>query len=237
MTDEPAAPTAPPGSPGPPAKLGWAGALRRSPVWHGLLLGLFALATAAILSLSDALTRGPIARRAAEDLRASLAQVIPADRHDNDLLSHRRTLADAAEGEVPVFLARAEGRVTGVAFVLTGSGYSGAIRVLIGLAPDGTILGVRVLSHSETPGLGDKIEVAKDDWIEGFTGRSLGDPGPEGWRVRKDGGVFDQFSGATITPRAVVATVQRGLALFARHRDALLRPDPLEQAPQTRETD
>ncbi|MBN2905378.1 MAG: electron transport complex subunit RsxG [Rhodobacteraceae bacterium] len=198
------------------------GALRRSPAWHGLLLAGFSLATALILSVSDQATRGPITDRATQDLLDSLAQVIPADMHSNDLVADMQQVTDPTEGDVPVYVARAGGVVTGVAFVLTGYGYSGAIRVLIGMAPDGTLLGVRVLSHSETPGLGDKIEVRKSDWINDFAGRALTDPGPEGWKVKKDGGVFDQFSGATITPRAVVGTVQRGLALFARHRATLL---------------
>jgi len=199
-------------------------AFRRSPVWHGLLLAAFSLGTALILSVSDEMTRAPIADRASEDLLDSLAQVIPAGMHDNDLVAGMLTVNDADEGAVPVYIATRDGAVTGGAFVLTGYGYSGAIRVLIGVAPDGTLLGVRVLSHAETPGLGDKIETAKSDWIEGFSSRSLRDPGPEGWKVKKDGGIFDQFSGATITPRAVVGTVHRGLEFFARHRGVLLAP-------------
>ncbi|TCP61719.1 electron transport complex protein RnfG [Rhodovulum bhavnagarense] len=201
-----------------------AAGLRNSPLWQGLLLGLFALVTALILSASNDLTRGPIADRAAEDLLASLAQVIPADLHDNDLVAGMRTVTDTEEGTVPVYVATENGAVTGVAFVLTGYGYSGAIRVLMGIAPDGRLLGVRVLSHTETPGLGDKIEIAKNDWVTDFTGRSLTDPTPDGWKVKKDGGVFDQFSGATITPRAVVGTVHRGLSLFGRHRATLIPP-------------
>lgn len=224
MTD--AAPTTPPAE----AQASRLDGLRRSPLWHGLLLGIFSLATALILSTSDRLTRGPIADRATEDLLASLAQVIPDDLHDNDLVADTRILMDETEGEVPVYLATAAGDVTGLAFVLTGFGYSGAIRVLIGVAPDGTLLGVRVLSHTETPGLGDKIEIAKDDWVEDFSGRSLTDPDPEGWKVKKDGGIFDQFSGATITPRAVVGTVHRGLSLFERHRASLLSPTEEKEA-------
>ncbi|SIO53805.1 electron transport complex protein RnfG [Rhodovulum sp. ES.010] len=205
-------------------------ALRRSPGWHGMLLGLLAFATALVLSTSDELTRGPIAERAGEDLSASLAQVIPPAGHENDLTADRRTVEDESEGAVPVYIGTKGGAVTGVAFVLTGQGYSGAIRVLMGVAPDGALLGVRVLSHTETPGLGDKIEIAKDDWIGGFAGRSLTDPRPGDWKVKKDGGVFDQFSGATITPRAVVATVHRGLSFFARHRGALLTPTPETEA-------
>ena len=116
--------------------------------------------------------------------------------------------------------------VTGLAFEMSGPGYSGLIHVLLGIAPDGTLLGVRVRSHTETPGLGDKIELAKDDWILGFTGKSLRDPAPENWKVKRDGGVFDQFSGATITPRAVVRTITRGLTFFDRNKAALTAPLP-----------
>lgn len=198
--------------------------LRQSPVAHGLLLGAFSLGTALILSLSDELTRGPIATRMAEDLTASLSQVIPGGLHDNDLSADLRVTQDATEGTVPVHIATSGGAVTGVAFALTGYGYSGAIDVLIGIAPDGRLHGVRVLSHAETPGLGDKIEAQKSPWIDGFANRSLSDPAPDGWKVKRDGGVFDQFSGASITPRAVVGTVYRGLAFFDRHRAALLQP-------------
>ncbi|WP_145107747.1 electron transport complex subunit RsxG [Cereibacter sediminicola] len=201
---------------------GW----KNSPVVLGLMLGFFSLFSALLLTFASDVTRAPIAARAAEDLLASLAQVLPAELHDNDPTADIRLLSDAEEGRVRVHVAARAGEVTGLAYELTGYGYSGAIRVLMALAPDGRILGVRVLSHTETPGLGDKIEIGKSDWIEGFSGRSLADPGPDGWKVRRDGGVFDQFSGATITPRAVVATIRRGLALFERHRAELLAPLP-----------
>lgn len=198
----------------------------RSPLRLALMLGLFSLVSALLLSWASEATRAPIAARAAEDLRASLRQVIPADLHDNDPAADLRRLHDAEEGAVSVHVAARGGTVTGLAFELTGQGYSGAIRVLIGLAPDGSLLGVRVLPHTETPGLGDKIERAKSDWIDGFDGLSLSNPGPAGWRVRRDGGQFDQFSGATITPRAVVRTVHRGLTLFERHHTELTAPLP-----------
>jgi electron transport complex protein RnfG len=198
--------------------------LKGSPLGLGLMLGLFALVTAGLLALADDSTRDAIAARRSEDLAASLEQVIPPGLHDNDPVADRRSLDDAQEGPVTVYVAAQGERVTGVAFELVGYGYSGAIRVLLGVAPDGALLGVRVLSHTETPGLGDKIEVAKGDWIKGFAGLSLANPTPDKWKVRRDGGVFDQFSGATITPRAVVGTVARGLELFQRHRDALTAP-------------
>lgn len=199
-------------------------ALKSSPLGLGLMLGLFSLVSALMLAFASESTRAPIAARSAEDLLASLEQVVPSDLHDNDPTADIRTLADPDEGEVPVYIAARAGTVTGVAFELVGYGYSGAIRVLMAVAPDGRLLGVRVLSHTETPGLGDKIEVGKGDWIHGFAGRSLTDPAPAGWKVKRDGGVFDQFSGATITPRAVVQTIYRGLTLFQRHQTALTAP-------------
>ena len=102
-------------------------------------------------------------------------------------------------------------------------GYNGDIHLLTGILADGRISGVRVVSHKETPGLGDPIELDRSDWILAFTSRSLEDPGPEAWGVRRDGGIFDQFTGATITPRAVVEAVQRVLEYHQANRDALYR--------------
>ena len=203
---------------------GLPGALKAGPLLHGVILGLFCLATATGLSLADRVTSDAIARRAAEDLQASLAQVIPAALHGNDLSETMLSLEDRQEGMITAYRATQGGIVKGVAFEISASGYAGRIRVLLGVAPNGELLGARVLSHTETPGLGDKIEAAKSDWILGFTGLSLQDPAPENWKVRRDGGVFDQFSGATITPRAVVDGVRRGLELFERNRALLLAP-------------
>ena len=200
--------------PGPIARL------RDMPAIHGVLLALFALVTALLLAVSDDLTRGPIAARAAEDLAASLAQVVPDALHDNALGAAALTLDDAGT-PVTVYRGTLSGAVTAIAFERVGYGYSGAIRVLMAVDADGAILGVRVLAHAETPGLGDKIETAKGDWILGFDGLSLGNPPPERWKVKRDGGQFDQFSGATITPRAVVGAIREGLDFFAAHRAEL----------------
>jgi electron transport complex protein RnfG len=197
-------------------------ALRDAPVGHGVLLALFAMLSALILTMADGVTRDPIAQRMAEDLNASLSQVIPPALYDNDLTTSVTTLDDPVEGAITVYRAARGGAVTAVAFETVSFGYSGAIRVLLGVDPNGQLLGARILAHTETPGLGDKIEIAKDDWITGFDGLSLANtPLPE-WKVKKDGGRFDQFSGATITPRAVVDAVRRGLELFDRNRPTLL---------------
>ena len=102
-------------------------------------------------------------------------------------------------------------------------GYSGRIHMLIGVYADGRIAGVRVVKHAETPGLGDGIEIRKSDWVTGFDGKSLDNPQDAGWRVKRDGGEFDQFTGATITPRAVVAAVQRTLLYYRQNADMIFR--------------
>ena len=113
-----------------------------------------------------------------------------------------------------------EGRRRGYVFeTTTGKGYNGTIELWLGVNLQGRITGVRVKSHQETPGIGDKIEIAVSDWIDSFRGKSLDNPDAAGWKVRKDGGTFDQFTGATITPRAVVGAVRQGLERAAAKRD------------------
>jgi electron transport complex protein RnfG len=186
----------------------------------GALAFAVAAATAA-LSLAYSATKEPIAQAQAADTLASLAQVLPEGSYDNDVGAD--TLRAERHGKpVVVHLARKAGAVTGVVLELAERGYSGEIALVVGIDKDGRISGVRVTRHSETPGLGDKIEQAKDDWVLDFDGRSLTDPAAERWAVKKDGGAFDQFAGATITPRAVVRGVKGALALFAAHRDAWL---------------
>ncbi|RCX31983.1 electron transport complex subunit RsxG [Thioalbus denitrificans] len=191
----------------------------RIPYQSGLL-GLVSTLAAALLVGANLVTREPIAQREAEDLRASLAQVVPEAIHDNNLLEDTVDIRDGAQ-VTRFYRARRQGAVSAVAYRMVAQGYSGDIVLLLGVAPDGSILGVRVLSHAETPGLGDRIEVQKSDWILGFSGLSLDNPATAEWAVKKDGGVFDSFSGATITPRAVVAGIRRGLELYRAHRREL----------------
>lgn len=194
-----------------------AAGLRRRP---GLLLGAFALGCSALLGAGDLATRAEIRLRQAEDLRHALDQTLSAVPHDNNPAEDTIAVEDAGRA-VTVYRARMAGEVHGVAFNwVSEAGYGGPITLTVGIGRDGRIASVRVLSHSETPGLGDKIDVRKSDWIRGFDGRGL-DTGTR-WGVRKDGGEFDQFAGATITPRAVVAAVHASLKFFAGHRERLL---------------
>ena len=189
---------------------------------HGVILGAFCLGFGMLLVMTNGFTKDDIALRAIDDRQNSLAQVIPEGIHDNNLATDTLTLKNDQGNEVVLYLATKEGKVTGVAFETSGSGYSGAIKVMLGLGPEGKILGARVLAHKETPGLGDKIEVKKGDWILRFTGLSIGNPPLEKWKVKKDGGQFDQFAGATITPRAVVRAITEGMQFFDANKTKIM---------------
>ena len=191
--------------------------------YHVVLLGGVGLLTSAAIGVADHLTRADIARRQLEDLQVTLQQVVPASYYDNELVRDTVAVNDRTGEPVTVYRARRGGQVQAVCYQVRAPGYGNTAMVIaIGVDRAGTLVGVRVISHNETPGLGDKIELSKSDWISRFTGRSLADPQPDQWAVKKDGGVFDQFTGATITPRAVVKAVKGGLDFFAAHRALLL---------------
>ena len=192
----------------------------------GILAG-FALLASILLGVTNCSTQDTIQQRLDEDLKKSLQEVVPVTLYDNDLLQDTLTIPSAdyniGANETTVYLAKKSGKVTAVCFkFIAPDGYSGAINMIIGIDRDGNILGVRVLSHKETPGLGDKIEVAKSTWILSFIGRSLDNLTPAQWAVKKDGGVFDQFAGATITPRKSVQATYRSLQWFKAHQAQLI---------------
>ncbi len=195
--------------------------------YQSLLLAAFALLASALLGLADYQTRDVIKLRLEEDLRASLEEVVPDSLYSNNLLEDTVDIDSRKDAigadKTQVYLARKDGQVSAVSFRLIATGgYSGAINLIMGVDRSGKVLGVRVISHAETPGLGDKIEVSKSDWILKFEGHSLQNLSIEQWSVKKDGGQFDQFSGATITPRAIVKAVYQGLKFFTHHRAELL---------------
>jgi len=203
----------------------------KEPAWRkhfgyqGALLGGFAMLATTLLVMGNVATYDTIEMRKADDLRDSLSQVIPAALHDNNLLDDMLTLHDD-DHDVVVYRGMKMLKTTAVAYGISGHGYGGEISLIMGVSREGEVLGVRVLSHSETPGLGDHIEVAKDDWIYSFDGLSFDKVPEDKWRVKKDGGIFDQFSGATITPRAVVGAVREGLLMFNRHHEQLIADKP-----------
>lgn len=207
--------------------------IRGSILKHSLILTSFAVIVALSVGLVDRNTRDEIEDQRRASQRRALAQVMPTTLHDNDLLSDTLPLSPEAgydnigllgvTGNAKGWLARRHGEITGVILpAIAPDGYSGNIELIVGIRADGMLSGVRVVSHRETPGLGDKIELRIDDWILDFKGKSLDEPSRERWRVRKDGGDFDQFTGATITPRAVVGAVRRALEFFEQNRARLL---------------
>lgn len=202
----------------------------KSIIRSGVLLALIAVTGVAILSGVHLLTRERIAEQEIRVLKERLAQVLAPELYDNDpredMVTILRPDVFRHRDPVRVFRARKAGQPVAVFMeVIAPDGYNGDITLLIGILYDGSIAGVRVLAHKETPGLGDPIEARRSDWIHSFSGRSLRDPQAGGWAVRKDGGEFDQFTGATITPRAVVEAVQRALEFHDTHREELYASD------------
>jgi len=189
--------------------------------YQGLSLGAVCALVAMLLLIGDALTRGTIDEQALQDRMATLRQVLPDALYDNNPLTEAFKVPDAELGELEVYPARLQGKLSAVVFRVSNIGYGGPIDQMISLDTQGKILGVRILAHKETPGLADKIEVSRSDWIKSFDGLSLDNTALDKWKVKKDGGQFDQFAGATITPRAVVKSVLQGLQFQARHADQL----------------
>jgi Na+-translocating ferredoxin:NAD+ oxidoreductase subunit G len=188
--------------------------------YQPVLLGVIALLASGALALASSATSAAISAAEAADLRNSLAEVLPAGFADNDFLNDTIEL-DRNGKAVTIYRARQGGVLRGVVFKVAGRGYAADIQVLMAVDTEGRTLGVRVIKHAETPGLGDKIEIGKDAWIKGFDGKSLGDPAADLWAVKKDNGIFDQFAGATITPRAVVKAVKGGLEFYGANKQQI----------------
>lgn len=191
-----------------------------------VVLLVAAAAAAALGAYAWQNTGERIARNERAYALRQLDEIVPPEAYDNDPFEDMTTALDpdllGSDAPLPVYRTRRGGEpVAAIMTVVAPDGYSGPIYLLVGIRYDGTLAGVRVTRHSETAGLGDQIEVEESDWILAFEGRSLGDPPLEQWRLEINGGVFDKFTGATITPRAVVKAVRGALVYFDTHRNEL----------------
>jgi len=209
-------------------------------VRNSVLLGLFAALTTALIAGIYLGTKEQIvaAERAAE--ARQLLEIMPETLHNNSLVDDSFSIEDSS-GLLGLrearrgYIAKVDDRVVGIILPATArDGYSGDIRLLVGVLADGRVAGVRVVSHRETPGLGDAIDLRKSPWVLGFNDRSLNSPTPRDWTVKKDGGAFDQFTGATITPRAVVEATRKALQYAHLNRAQWYGENHLNDAQVTR---
>lgn len=206
---------------------------------NALALALFALITALVLSSVNNLTADRIANAERLVAQKALLEIVPPDRHDNDLLMDTRPIPEqfwpllGLDQSADIYIARSNGiPIAAIIPSISRDGYSGDIAMIVGVNVDGSIAGARVVDHRETPGLGDKIELRKSQWILDFDGRSLKNTATSAWAVKKNGGEFDQFTGATITPRAVINQLVSTLNYFEQDKSRLLNLDqpPLTQS-------
>ena len=193
-----------------------------------LTLGLIGLVAALLLTGVHLLTQARITEENQRRALASLQQLLPPERYNNALVEDQFTARIAGlSGAATIYRARFDGEpVALLADVVTSQGYSGDIRLLIGVDVSGTVLGVRALNHRETPGLGDRIELQRSDWIRQFDGRSLGDSAADQWRSNRRGGDFDTLSSATITSNAVIEAVRDVLRWYEAEQQRAFETPP-----------
>jgi Na+-translocating ferredoxin:NAD+ oxidoreductase subunit G len=187
------------------------------------IMVIFSLVGTAFLAKTYLITKAPIEASENAAKMKLFEQVLPTNAHDNDLL--KDFIDVPAGGELnnrkatKAYVARVAGAATAVILEATArDGYSGDIKLLMAVRKDGSLGGVRVVAHKETPGLGDYIDIARDNWIKAFDNQSLNSPPSEQWKVKKDGGHFDYMAGATITPRAIVKATHKALTYVAANQ-------------------
>lgn len=205
---------------------------------NSLLLGVFAIATTGGIAATYLGTKHIIEeqKRAAE--MEALLEIFPEHRHNNSLLDDAISVQDSEYLKLhdakSLYIAKQDDKVVGFIIpAVAPEGYTDKLELIVGINRDGTIAGVRVLTHRETPGLGDKVDLKKSPWVLGFNGKSLLNPDVSRWKVKKDKGAFDQFTGATITPRAVTKAVLATLQYYDAHKDELMqKAQQLQQTQQ-----
>ena len=199
---------------------------RRQILLSGVFLSLFAVVGTTLVALTEYSTSAAIAENERQVLLRNLYALLPRDRLDNDIATDILELPASTllgtDDVSTVYRARMQGEPVAAIFnSVAPNGYNGRIHLLVGVYIDGRLAGVRVVKHAETPGLGDAVEIRKSPWINDFAGKSLDNPARERWLVKRDGGDFDQFTGATITPRAVVAAVRNTLLYYQQNADMI----------------
>ncbi len=206
----------------------------KASAYTALNLLFFALIGTALLAWTYDLTHDTIARSVEKEKLKLIAQIAPPATYDNGIMKDTAQLAEdkllGGTGTSIAYRGRLNNQSSiAVLQVVAPDGYSGRINLIIAIHSDGRIGGVRVVSHKETPGLGDYIDIARSNWITGFNGASLENRKDSDWKVKKDGGSFDYMAGATITPRAIVKAVHKALQYYAQHRDELFAQAPPEK--------
>lgn len=200
--------------------------MRKAIEKNARLLALFAIACTAVIGSVHLITKDKIKSQEENKLITTLSHIIDENSYNNDiyhdcLIVNNPLLSNDTE---KVYLARSNNQPVAAAITTTApDGYNGKINLIVALNVDGSVSGVRTIKHQETPGLGDKIEIRKNQWINSFTGRKVLSEKDSRWAVRKDGGIFDQFTGATITPRAVVKAVHKTVLYFKSEQQQLFQ--------------
>ena len=201
-----------------------------------VILLLFAVIGTTLVAFTFDQTHEQIAANERATLLRKLHRLIAPDQHDNVLLEDTVSVRDevllGTDKPVMVYRARKDGEAVALVIAaIAPDGYSGSIKLLVGINVDGSLSGVRVVAHRETPGLGDAIDEVRSDWIHIFDGKSLQSPVTSRWAVKKDGGDFDQLTGATVTPRAMVKAVRNALLYYRDHQEALFASTAPAAAP------
>lgn len=200
--------------------------MNRQVLITAIILTLFAVIGGGMVSFTEGMTADQIKTNEKLALQFSLSTILPVEHYDNDLTTAVISLPAndllGTKNSSLAYVARKQNKTSAFIFnAIATDGYNGKIHLLIGIYTNGEIAGVRVVKHKETPGLGDGIEENRSDWILGFNQHSLNSLTKKQWKVKRDGGQFDQFTGATITPRAIVKAVHHCLLYFKQHQDSL----------------
>ncbi len=204
--------------------------LRQASLKNGIILGLFALVSTGLIAAVYLITKDKIAQEVEASVARRLNEIVLKTEYDNDVYHDCKfvTNQDLLGSKEPQKVYRMRNKNRDYAIILSTvapDGYAGKIKLIVGIYRDGSLAGVRVTEHKETPGLGDKIDREKSEWIEQFNKRSLKNSPAAMWKVKKDGGDFDALTGATITPRAIINAVYKALGYYQHHTDVLFNQD------------